>query len=177
MMNLYLTTGTINYFLNAKKDGGNFFLNGNGERGIAYYEAEASQGLFKTGEEFEISHTHGELSEKNTMLVTHINTSAQKRAAARTKVNDLIDGLETTNGVQAYRVGKMQDKYSFVIVVQFINSDAYKAFSKSDLYESTISNEALKSLRDEESMFSNANSRSYYVPIKDLDEEDLEDSF
>lgn len=177
MMNLYLTTGTINYFLNAKKDGGSFLLNGNGERGIAYYEAEESRGLFNTGEQFEITETHGELSDENTMLVVHINTSAQKRATARTKIMDLLDGLETINGVQAYRVGKLQDKYSFVIVVQFVNSDAYKAFINSELHEKTVSKEALKTLRDEESMFSNANSRSYYVPIKDLEEEDLEDSF
>lgn len=176
-MNLYLTTGTVNYFLNAKKESDGFLLNGHGQRGLAYYEAEESKGLFVSGESYEITHTFGELSDDNTMLVVHINTSAQKRAAARAKVLDLLDGLEERTGVKSYRVAKLADKYSYVLLIQFENNDAYKEFCASQLYEDTLSSDALKRLRDEESMFSNANSKTYYVPIEDLDEEDLEDNF
>lgn len=176
-MNLYLATGTVNYFLNTQKENNQFLLNGNGQRGIAYYEAEESRELFNTGEKFEVLNTHGTLSDDNTMLIVHINTSAQKRAAARAKVMDLLEGIETIDGVKAYRVGKMYDKYAYVVLIQFENSEVYKSFTNSDLYESTLSTQSLKSLRDEESMFANANSRTFYVPIEDLEEEDLEDSF
>lgn len=176
-MNLYMTSGTINYFLKTKEENNNFFLSGNGNRGLAYYEAEESQGLFNSGDHYEILESQGELSEDSTMLVVHLNVSGQKSAMARTTIMDLIDGIENMKGITAYRTAKKKDYYSYVILIQFADSDAYKAFEASEVNEKTLSRDATKKLRDEESAFSNANSKMYYVPIKDLDDEDLEDSF
>lgn len=177
-MNLYMTTGTINYFLKAKEENaGQFFLNGSGNRGLAYYEADESKRLFNSGDYYEIKDSKGELSDENTMLVTHLNVSSQRSAMARATIMDIIDGIDNMPGVKAYRTAKKRDNYSYVILIQFANSDAYKEFEKSELYEKTLSQEAMQRLRDMESAFSNANSKAYYVPIKDIDEDDLEEEF
>lgn len=177
-MNLYMTTGTINYFLKAKEENaGQFFLNGSGNRGLAYYEADESKRLFNSGDYYEIKDSKGELSDENTMLVTHLNVSSQRSAMARATIMDLIDGIENMPGVMAYRTAKKRDNHSFVILIQFKNSDAYKEFEASELHEKTLSRDAMKKLRDMESAFSNANSKTYYVPIKDIDEEDIDDNY
>lgn len=177
-MNLYMTAGTINYFLKAKEESNNqFFLSGSGNRGLAYYEADESQRLFNSGDYYGIIESHGELSDEFTMLVTHLNVSSQKSAIARATIMDVIDGIENMSGVKAYRTAKKGDNNSYVILIQFANTDAYKAFLDSDIYEKTLSRDAMKKLRDMESAFSNANSQTYYVPIKDLEDEDTEDNY
>src|SRR5699024_11531901 len=121
-----------------------------------------------------IEHSKGGLDDESSTLAHFIPIPNDKKSTMHGHLSDLVEALENTNGVMAYRTGESLNDESFVVLIQWAAASPYSDFKHTDAYRSYLSSEALKKFRTAESLFHQSISARFFLPQKDNDEQAAE---
>lgn len=178
-MELHLTTGTLRYLKGIKQEHPEVHIGAMGQDAILFYEDDNSDSFFTSRHTYDIQHSKGTLDDENSTSVHFIPIPDNKKGTMHGHLSDLVEALETTNGVMSYRTGEAVNDESFIVMIQWAQATTYSDFKHTDAYHSYLSSEALKKFRTAESLFHQSISSSFFLPLKDNEEhsEEVEDEF
>ena len=178
-MELHLTTGTLRYLKSIKHEHPEVHIGAMGQDAILFYEDDNDDSFFTSRHTYDIEHSKGGLDDENATSAHFIPIPDNKKSTMHGHLSDLVEALENTNGVMAYRTGESVNDESFVVLIQWAAASTYSDFKHTDAYRSYLSSEALKKFRTAEYLFHQSISARFFLPLKDNDEqaEDPEDEF
>ncbi|GAA3722794.1 hypothetical protein GCM10022378_11050 [Salinicoccus jeotgali] len=175
-MNLHLTTGTISYMIDLKKNNEGLNIAAIGKDALLYYESEEKESMFSSRHSYNLSHSTSELDEHSPVSIHFIPVPGDSKGPVHGHLSRLSEVLDNTRGVQFYRIGEALGEDEFIVMIGWAQSSTYYDFKDTDGYSDFLSTDALAKFRTEESLFHKSISSKFYLPLKD-NEEDGEDDF
>lgn len=180
-MRLHITTGTLGYMTSMKGKDSRLMMNARDHEALLYSEDE-EKSVFASGYDYELLHSHGPLSEENTVYVQYIPVSGSGNASILGHLSDLNQKLKDIKGLLAYRIGHSDDRDTFIIFTQWPGKSTISDFKSSDVFNDYLTPDVLKRFRDAGAMFHSYSASKIYLPAEEneenlekLPEEDKED--
>ena len=168
-MNIYLTSGTMDFMETLKKRHPNetmIVMNGVGNS-ILLHETEGKTS-FQTPRRFEVISSSGTLMEKGFFAFNNIPVTDEGRPIFEHRLLSRIDAIENEPGFVAFRLLRPLDSDTYILLTQWTNQQGFKSWKDSAAYNNVHeSNQSGAGLDKMSHIFSSAAYITTYRTIKE----------
>ena len=134
-MRLYITSGTFPYLLNIVKENPNeqMLLLHNNQSSLLLHETEHST-FFKVPRKYEIIEQAGQLKQEGFVVMYHIPVNPEGQPVFEHAYKQHLMQIQKQPGLNAYRFLKPISSDSYIILTQWQEESAFKAWQNSTSY-------------------------------------------